>query len=99
MDTDTNTSSSQDEALWNNEQTAGYLGVSVRTVGRLTSRRHGALACVKFGQILRFRPADVREFVLQHRLERRVKSLDGIPEDYYPPFMQHEATWEPGEPQ
>ena len=81
------------------EEVAIMCHVSTRTVSRWTTDKYGSLPCVKVGGVLRFLPEDVMAFLRRHRKERRVKTLDGIPEEYLPPFMQHEATWEPGKMQ
>lgn len=81
-------------ALWTYAQVATYFGVKSRTIRTWTSRRIGPLPCIKIGSVVRFDPGDVQEFAKKHRLERRVKTLDGTPQDFLPPFVACEASWE-----
>lgn len=55
--------------LWTTEETADFLGVSIRTVKELMSS--GALAYVKVGRATRLDPSDVESFVRSHRRRRR----------------------------
>lgn len=49
------------EASLTTRQTAEFLGLSARTVFNLTAT--GQLPAVKIGAAVRYRPADLREFV------------------------------------
>ncbi|QDT54659.1 Helix-turn-helix domain protein [Caulifigura coniformis] len=53
------------ERLFDSREAAKYLGVSPRTLQRLVSPR-GQLPAVRFGQILRFRREDLRQFIAAH---------------------------------
>ena len=75
-------------------QAAKLFGVSVRTVTRWTARQHGALRCVKLGNVVRFRPEDVAAFMEKHVMQVREKTRNGIPQRMLPPFMKNEASFE-----
>jgi excisionase family DNA binding protein len=90
----TATASSHPQPLMSYKQVAAFFGVKPRTIRTWTSRRYGSLPCIKVGAVVRFDPEDVHEFARKHRLERRVKTVDGTPADYLPPFVACEATWE-----
>jgi excisionase family DNA binding protein len=75
-------------------QAAKLFGVSVRTVTRWTTRRHGALPCVKLGNVVRFRPEDIAALMEKHVMEIREKTREGIPQSWLPPFMKKEASFE-----
>ena len=90
-----------DIRLMTYEEVAIMCHVSARTVSRWTADKHDSLPCIKINGVLRFLPEDVEAFLRGHRLERRVKSLDGVPLDFLSPLHRHQATFETpgGEPQ
>ena len=55
----------QDEKLLTSQEAADFLSVSTRTLQRLVTPR-GPIRTVRFGQVLRFRRQDLREFVASH---------------------------------
>ncbi len=57
----TNSTAPADDCLWDSKRTAEFLGVSTRTLFTLTSK--GELPALKIGSQVRYRPADVREYV------------------------------------
>ena len=56
---------SSDERLFTPKQVAARLGVSERWVRDHATRRHPRIRAVKLGPLLRFRDADVNEFIAQ----------------------------------
>lgn len=58
---------SRPERLWTARQAADSLGVSERWIRDHASRRSPKIPVVKLGSLLRFRPADIEEFVEAQR--------------------------------
>jgi excisionase family DNA binding protein len=56
---------SSDERLYSPKQVAARLGVSERWVRDHATRRSPRIRAVKLGPLLRFRDADVNEFIAQ----------------------------------
>jgi excisionase family DNA binding protein len=56
---------SSDERLFTPKQVAARLGVSERWVRDHATRRNPRIRAVKLGPLLRFRDADVNEFIAQ----------------------------------
>ena len=56
------TSSSDPETLWDKRKTAGYLGVSVKTIDRWIADGRGPRG-IKVGSQVRYRPTDVSTFL------------------------------------
>lgn len=56
---------SSDERLFTPKQVAARLGVSERWVRDHATRRHPRIRAVKLGPLLRFRDADINEFIAQ----------------------------------
>jgi hypothetical protein len=57
--TTTHSTAIPDDGLWDQKRTAGFLGVSTRTLFNLKPE----LPALKIGSQVRYRPADVREYV------------------------------------
>ena len=56
---------SPDERLYSPKQVAARLGVSERWVRDHATRRYPRIRAVKLGPLLRFRDADINEFIAQ----------------------------------
>ncbi len=54
-----------DSGLWLPGEAARFLKISTRTLFALESK--GKVRSVRFGRSVRYHPADVRDFVSQHR--------------------------------
>jgi excisionase family DNA binding protein len=59
-------STSKPEPLWTAEQTRARLGITLRTLYRLTKSRK--ITYIKMDGILRFNPADVERFIEKRTL-------------------------------
>ena len=57
--------------LLTSTQAAERLGISKRSLWRLTFEQHSALPHVKIGRSIRYTAKDLEEFVLNHREESK----------------------------